>query len=506
MFSKIKQYSPKRNKFDLTHERKMSMNMGNLVPVLVQEVLPGDSIRCNTELLIRFAPMLAPVMHRINVYTHFFFVPNRLVWSEWENFITGGVSGTDAPVSPYVMAPVSLQTGQMGLGSLADYMGLPVTSAYSSANVQKISAIPFRAYQQIYNDYYRDQNLSQPVPITKNSGEITILNVAEINATFNIRQRAWEKDYFTSALPTAQRGGAVAVPVQNSTTASNVIKNTDGTPVADGALSSLGGILSPTGGGYARIDNNESTLINDLRKANALQRFLEKMNLGGSRYVEQMLTMFGVRSSDQRLQRAEYLGGGRSPVVISEVLSNFQFSGDAEGLPQGNMAGHGISASSDHGFSRSFEEHGYVIGIMSVLPKPSYQQSLPKHFQRFDKFDYAWPDFAHLGEQEVKTKELYWDPSAPQPNVESTFGYQSRYADYKYQASTVHGDMRENLAFWGMQRIFASEPALNESFVTSDPTTRIFAVTDPTLHHLYIQLVNNVSALRALPYYGTPSL
>lgn len=170
------------------------------------------------------------------------------------------------------------------------------------------------------------------------------------------------------------------------------------------------------------------------------------------------------------------------------------------------MAGHGISASSQHGFKRTFEEHGYVIGIMSVIPKTAYQQSLQKHFQRFDKFDYAWPDFAHLGEQEVKTKELYWDPSSVTPQGDQTFGYQSRYAEYKYHQSTVHGDFRENLAFWTMSRIFTAEPQLNENFVMSDPTTRIFAVTDPSLHHLYVQVYNDVSALRCLPYYGTPSL
>lgn len=508
MFNKVKISAPSKSKFDLSHERKLSMNMGDLVPIMVQEILPGDNFRVNTEMLMRFAPMLAPIMHRVNAFTHYFFVPNRLVWSEWEPFITGGKEGTSAPLAPFFYAPTSLQPGQQGLGSLADYLGLPVTTEYSNQNQQKISAIPFRAYQQIYNDYYRDQNLSDPVPITKNSGEIRIDQVAEINATCNLRKRAWEKDYFTSALPNAQRGGAVGVPMTpdrtNATYAVNATTNAT-VPNQTGLMTGSGGELQGAPANVAlRLETNSSTLINDLRKATSLQRFLEKMNIGGARYVEQMLSMFGVRSSDQRLQRAEYLGGGRAPVVILEVLSTYDGTA-ADNYPQGHMSGHGISASSQHGFSRSFEEHGYVIGILSVIPKCAYQQNLPKHFQRFDKFDYAWPDFAHLGEQEIKTKELYWDPAAATPQGETTFGYQSRYAEYKFHSSTVHGDFRESLAYWAMQRIFAAEPQLNENFVMSDPTSRIFAVTDPAQHHLYVQLYNDVSALRPLPYYGTPS-
>ncbi|WNK13218.1 MAG: major capsid protein [Microvirus sp.] len=506
MFNKIKTYSPKRNKFDLSHERKLSANMGDLVPIMCQEVLPGDSFRVNSELLVRFAPMLAPMMHRVNVFTHFFFVPNRLVWSEWESFITGGADGTAAPVAPYFLGPCQpLAVPRFGLGSLPDYFGLPVTSLTPSANQKKISALPFRAYQTIYNEYYRDQNLSTAVPITKNSGEIDIIaDAAELDATLSMRKRSWEHDYFTSALPWSQRGGAVAVPGDGAYYTKQGGTN-DGDPAAAGAVTmGAGGILQDSAPDNLR--HEVSTLINDLRKANSLQRFLEKMALGGSRYVEQMKTMFGVSSSDARLQRPEYLGGSRSPVVVSEVLSNFQFSGDAEGLPQGNMAGHGIAAGSNHGFKRSFEEHGYVIGILSVLPKTAYQQGLPKHFQRFDRFDYAWPDFAHLGEQEVLTRELYWDMGLPQQGNDSTFGYQARYADYKYQPSTVHGDFRENLAFWHMSRIFTAEPSLNAGFVESDPTTRIFAVEDPALHHLYCQVYNDVSALRPLPYFGTPSL
>lgn len=488
------------------------MNMGQLVPICCQEILPGDSFRWRTEMLIRFAPMLAPVMHRVNAKTEFFFVPNRLVWDEWELFITGGKTGqpSPAPMVPQIAIPQNVEGMTLeqlcGLGSLVDYMGLPVTSEPTNWHPQSISLLPFRAYQLIYNEYYRDQNLSDPVGITKRSG--LIADAAEIIATMSMRNRSWEKDYFTSALPNAQRGGSVGVPGVTALQQA-VVRDSAGNPQDAGPLATnaLGGLTGGAGASPTFIDQTISTMIQDLRKANALQRFLEKMNLSGARYVEQLRAMFGVSSSDQRLQRPEFLGSGRSPVVVSEVLSNFQFSGDPEGLPQGNMAGHGISVGSDHGFSRTFEEHGYVIGLLSVVPKTAYQQGLPRHFQRFDKFDYAWPDFAHLGEQEVKSKELYWQMGGGSAGPdEETFGYQSRYAEYKFGLSSVHGDFRENLAYWTMGRIFDSAPVLNEQFVTADPTTRIFAVTEPTLHHLYCQVYNDVSALRPLPYYGTPNL
>lgn len=235
-----------------------------------------------------------------------------------------------------------------------------------------------------------------------------------------------------------------------------------------------------------------------------VQKWLEKNARGGYRYIEMILKHFGVMSSDSRLQRPEFLGGKASPVVISEVLSTFQFSGDASGQPQGNMAGHGIAASSGLGWSRKFEEHGYVISILRVLPRTCYQQGIPKQFMRFDKFDYPWPTFANLGEQEVKQSEIYADYGLPQDTPDATFGYQERYAECKYGFNTVHGDFRDSLAYWHEGRIFASAPALNEAFVEADPSHRIFAVEDEMVHKLYFQVYHKVDALRPLPFFGTP--
>lgn len=515
IFSKIRSKRPPKNKFNLSHERKFSFQMGKLTPILVQDVVPGDKFRVNSEIFLRMAPMLAPIMHRVNVFTHYFFVPNRLVWDEWEDFITGGREGTSEPVAPVISAGNTNLATRMGVGSLWDYMGLPVMNSAAPVN-HYVSALPFRAYQLIYNEYYRDQNLMEELNISKASGNITA--PSQLQLLTQLRTRAWEKDYFTSALPWAQRGGDVSLPFEseiNYKDNSEVISSLTGNPTFNnnqlGVTSAQLGSLRANDGtlgndGYpVRIENIEditsgSVTINELRRSVRLQEWLEKNARGGARYVEQILSHFGVRSSDARLQRPEYLGGGKQPVQISEVLSTFQ---EATGNPQGNMSGHGVAVGGKNGFKRFFEEHGYVIGLMSVLPKTAYQQGIPRHFSRSDRFDYYWPEFAQIGEQEIKNKELYLDV-ASEENSDATFGYQSRYAEYKYAPSTVHGEMRDSLAFWHMGRIFNTAPALNSSFVSADPTTRIFAVEDQ--EHMYCQLYNKVDAIRPMPYFGTPTL
>lgn len=500
----------KKSKFNLSHERKLSLNMGQLVPIICDEVLPGDRFRVNSEVFLRFAPLLAPVMHRVKVYTHYFFIPNRLLWNQWEDFITGGKNGDLAPVPPFLSFPSVAAPDRSVNGSLADYLGLPTipqADVPTVTNTFQVSALPFRAYQKVYNDYYRDQNLSDPVAFSLNGGAVAGQELLDITS---IRKRAWEKDYFTSALPWAQRGGEAGVPIDYTenlaTKAFNATANVNAGAQAGFKSDGSGNIEETGSSGDIRFETEANIFIRELRKAARLQEWLEKNARAGSRYVEQLLAHWGVRSSDQRLQRSEYLGGGVSPVVISEVLSNFQFSGDAQGLPQGNMAGHAISAGNTNGFNRQFEEHGWIIGIMSVIPATAYQQGIHRKWFRTDKFDFAWPTFAQIGEQEVVGRELYVDYKAAAGSDDGTFGYQERYAEYKYGVSSVHGNMRDNLAYWHMGRIFSAQPQLNESFVMSDPTTRIFAVEDPGDHHLYCQLYNHVSAIRKLPYHGTPSL
>lgn len=539
LFDSVRVRAPRLNKFDLSHERKMSMNMGKLVPVLVEEVLPGDRFRVSTETLLRLAPMLAPMMHRVNVFIHYFFVPNRLIWDEWEEFITGGREGDATTVWPHVdIANVfeypAPPESFLAPGSLADYLGVPDFPDSENAPTADsfISVLPFRAYQLIYDEYYRDQNLEAEVGISKASGEV--VGDPEILKLFSMRTRAWEKDYFTSALPWAQRGAAIGVPLEGVgdvtyTPISEVINSGTGLPV-DGDFN-LGTADAATAGqlrhgnpdawnvdaGGARIENidevtvdNVDFTINALRRAIKLQEWLEKNARGGARYTEQILSHFGVISSDARLQRPEYLGGGKSPIVISEVL---QTSEDG-GTPQGNMAGHGLGVGNTNRFARRFEEHGFIIGIMSVLPRTAYQDGLKRMFSRSSRFDYYWPEFAHLGEQEILNKEVSFlgVPGTEPGEDDATWGYQSRYAEYKYGCSSVHGDFRTTLSFWHMGRIFedgAGErilPALDDAFVKSDPTHRIFAETDPTQHKVWCHVYHRVDALRPMPYYGTPSL
>lgn len=523
IFSKVQLKKPKYNKFDLGHERKMSCFLGDLVPVMVQDVIPGDKFQVNTEMMARLAPMIAPIMHRMNATMHFFFVPNRLVWDEWEDFITGGKDGTAAPVWPHF----TKKNGEhaylhdlMGDGSLADYLGLPDFSGepdVAEPNVQ-VSALPFRAYQLIYNEYYRDQNLENDLDISKASGDIT--TPAELLKLLVIRKRAWEKDYFTSALPFSQRGPDVLIPIEG---------DVDFTYKSPTPFNSSGGGGIPSAGsakfdGSSRflkdqtnnnmtVDNiqdisfeNTTVTINELRKAFRLQEFFERLARGGARYVEVILSFFGVKSSDARLQRPEYLGGGMANVVISEVLSTVQFDGGTP-LPQGNMSGHGIAIGNTNRFRYTAEEHGYIIGLVSFLPRTGYQDGVPRHFMKSDRLDYFWPQFAHLGEQEIKNMELYCRPGQPaQPDPQGTFGYTPRYAEYKFTRSSTHGEFKNSLSYWHMNRIFTTAPALNEDFVHSDPTNRIFAVEDDTAHKVYMQLYNNVSALRMMPYFGTPTL
>lgn len=500
LFTSIRSKRPKSNKFSLSHERKFSFKMGDLVPIMVQDIVPGDNFRVSSEVLLRFAPMLAPVMHRVNVFTHYFFVPNRLLWSEWEDFITGGREGLSNPATPYFLID---DVDTVAKGSLSDYLGLPISVPIfpPAGNPFPISVLPHRAYLEIYNQYYRDQNLSSEVVYAKTGGLVldyaAVLNV--------LRKRAWEKDYFTSALPWAQRGGSVDIPLSDDPAIVTTFNDTVslGNPSAGNALFTGTQAMSTAGSGNPLHvgPDGHGVNINDLRRSMRLQEWLEKNARGGARYVEQILSHFGVKSSDARLQRPEYLGGGKQPVVISEVLSTFQ---DATGEPQGNMAGHAVSVGNSNGFRKRFEEHGYVIGLMSVLPKTAYQQGVPRHFLRQDRFDYYWPEFANIGEQEIKVGELFHNPEAATPESSQVFGYQSRYSEYKFCASSVHGEFRDTLDFWHMGRKFVSVPSLNQSFVESDPTTRIFAVTQN--EHMYCQLYNRVDAMRPMPYFGTPVL
>jgi hypothetical protein len=546
IFQQQKMDAPRMSAFDLSREQKLTCRMGELVPTYLEEVLPGDQFRVKTESLVRFAPMLAPIMHRVDVFMHYFFVPNRIVWNDWEEFITGerdiDNSLTELKVPTYNVNSNDVnvrldeygQVDAQGIISddqrkLADYLGLPVDNIGSGISSSfYVSQLPFRAYQQIYNDYYRDQNFEDEIDLT------SVANYSKL------RYRKYEKDYFTSALPWPQRNATpVGVPVDVQYIQPTYAIKTDGNVPTTGSVNITstastqeinGRKITDANGSGIFIKNLESSLdfqINELRKASALQRWFEKQALGGHRYIETIYSHFGVKSSDRRLQRAEYLGGGKTPVLISEVL-NTSATTDASNpqgssyQPQGTMTGHAISSGESMAFQTQIEEHGYIMGIMSIMPKPGYSQGVPRHFLRQEKFDYFWPELANLGEQEVKQVEIYvndttitkTDNDEVVPTNQNaislpTFGYQQRYAEYKYGQNTIHGDFRNTLHYWHMARKFDGVPALNDLFHEVDPEdesiTNVFAITDK-VDTCWVQLYHDVKARRPMPYFANPSL
>ena len=503
IFNSVQVEKPKKNVFDLSHDVKMSMKMGNLTPVLVTECVPGDSFQIGCDSLIRFAPMIAPVMHRMDVSVHYFFVPNRLTWENWEKYIVD--ANTPNPL-PYINYTDDFTADQK---KFLDYMGVPPNTG--TGITQALNALPIAAYQAIYNEYYRDENLVSEVDYTLSDGN----NTGDVTDLVKMRQRAWEHDYFTAALPFAQKGTAVDIPIGSIDTDVAVNFNSLETS-QDGFLTAIGSgsnQLWTAPGVSAGVSTSgtpkiiaktseldiQPTTINDLRRAFRLQEWLEKNARGGTRYIENILMHFGVRSSDKRLQRPEYITGLKTPVIISEVLNTSATAEEA----QGTMAGHGLAVSTGKYGNYFCEEHGYIIGIMSVMPKPAYQQGIPKTYLKSDPLDFFWPSFAHIGEQPVTNNELY----AYTATAEDTFGYVPRYAEYKYQPSRVAGEFRTSaLDFWHLGRIFANQPALNQAFIECDPdqVERIFAVRDGE-DNLYCQIMHKIKAVRPMPKFGTPN-
>lgn len=459
----------KRKNFNLSNYKLLSCDMGELVPIGLQEVLPGDTFQHNTNLLLRVSPLLAPVMHPVRVRIHHFFVPTRLCWTSFEDFITGGEDGNNAAVFPTITLASAAE------GSLADYLGVPP----GVASLQ-VSAIPFRAYALIYNEFFRDQDLETEVGFVKTSG-------ADATTNTTLQFADWEKDYFTSSRPWEQKGPAVSIPLtgnptviqKTGTTAFNTMRVassnalTGAGSLATGADSSIetgAGVnlrMDPNGAWEADLATSSAVDITELREALALQRFEENRARYGARYTE-YLRYLGIKSSDARLQRPEYLGGGVQTIQFSEVLA----TGETEDTPVGSLKGHGISAMKSNKYRRFFEEHGYVITLMSVLPKTMYTQGLHRTWNRRSKYDYFQRELQHIGQQEVLNKEIY----APHATPDGIFGYQDRYDEYRRSVSTVAGQFRSTLDFWHMARIFSSSPALNATFVKSNPTKRINAI------------------------------
>lgn len=486
VFKRVAALRPGRSVFDLSYEKKLTCDMGELIPTMCDEVVPGDTLIIGNEVVVRFQPLVAPVLHEINCFIHYFFVPYRLLWEDWEDFISGGVDGDDASTLPY------WEPTDTAEGSLWDYMGMPV-GVDPGANCRPVD-FPKRAYNLVYNEFYRDET------------QITEL---DITTAEDIQLRAWEKDYFTSALPWQQRGTAPALPV--SGTLSLSWPAVDTTSSTNAVYSeNPGGTSWPRNSGTKNLlergvaDASDATTFDvaDLRLAFQVQKWLERNARAGARYTEFLAAHFGVSPRDDRLQRPEYIGGSKQPVIVSEVLQ----TSETNTSPQGNLAGHGLSANRSFVAKYSASEFGLIIGIMSVMPRPAYQQGINRQWLKDTKYDFYFPEFANLSEQAIIREEIY--ASTVENENKTVFGYQGRYDEMRVKQNQVCGAMRDTLDYWHLGRQFSSAPSLNQTFIEcdgTDPTLkRIFAVQDED--GLIVNVANIIKAIRPIPVQSNPGL
>lgn len=511
---------------------KGTTDLGRLTPVFCERVLPSDDLKISLEAQVRLAPLDAPIMEQLNCDFHAFYVPERLLWEDFEEFITTGANGNQQPVKPFVVfsLPANQNLLYLSPSGLADYLDFPtIRQVGPGAPNVSFDATPFLAYQMIWQEYFRDENLTDaPFEFPMASGSIPS-NL--ISSLCSLRYRSWSKDYFTSALTSAQLGEDVGVPIAGGN-APVVLVNTVNTPrwhnqagttKAGSLQSSATGstIISPTTGEslnnvqfdpngtlQANLAGASAVSVNNLRLAIAVQQWRERMITGGTRYKEQLYSMFGVISPDARLQRPEYLGKLNMKLQIGEV---FQTSQTTDSSPQGEMTGRSNTYGNGFLFKKyNFKEHGFVIILMSIKPRATYQQGLPRKWQKNDWDDYAWPLLSNLGEQEIKNSELYFGYNAMDVvSNDNVFGYQSRYAEYKFLNSTVHGDFKDTLSFWHLGRIFNSRPGLNEDFITVKPAdaNRIFPVytgSDNFKDRFWYQILFDVRWNRPLPKFARP--
>lgn len=527
IFTHVKGITPPRNKFDMSFENLMSTDVGPLRPMACYEIIPGDHFRVRTECFARLLPMDKPAFAMLDIYMYWYFVPNRIIWDGFTDYITTGLKGTASPVIPTI--EWNQDTSQQGfeVGSLADYFGFPAGAVFpENGDPVNIISLPFRAYQCIYENFFMDQNLFTPREWSHGNGAETSQDAAYLLTTRNL---CWTKDMFTSALPWAQKGGDVplgddGVVVVNQKRADNhpgLFRKVGGdlypstqTMGQDGSGNIPGGEIGGLYSGGANAvqgyyDPNGTLKVNMpsiemLRNNMRLQEWLELHARGGTRYAETLWSEWKVRSSDASLQRPQFLGGGKQPFIISEVLNHSGVTVD-EGL--GSYAGKGISAGSKCYMDHFFEEHGWLIGLIGVRPKSLYADGLPKMFTRYDILDWPFPSFAHLGEQPIYNREVFL--AGNETKDTGVFGYTPRYAELKWKGSEIHGLFRDSLDTWHLARIFQDTPGLNNSFmmVTPEDADRIFPVSyDVGGDRILVDLWHDARALRNLPKFGTPRL
>lgn len=514
-FNQVQLTKPDGSFFDLTHSVTMTGNIGKLMPVMVQECYPGEKYRIRQELLVRFQPMLAPAMQRFDGIIENFFVPARIIWEDFEKFMKG-----DAVTLPFL----TLDAADTAIGTTADYIGIPQVTG---ANTLKVQATPFAAIQRIFHEYYRNQNLSTMTDDDKPFA-LTGDNAAQKAMLLTLRDRAYRHDYFTSALPFTQKGTEatidfnfndvpVAVQQQNppsgdtfaqwqSSQLPSATNVNVGVPIEDNT--GIPGGLDPNNL-FAKTSALSGTAftINDFRLALATQHWLERMAVGGTRYVEIIRAHFGVTTSDQRLQRPEFIGGMKTPVVISEVLQTSETSV----TPQGYMSGHGIAAGFTSDDDNYYcEEHGWIISILSIVPKAVYVHGLERSLSweaRNTRDEWYWPQFANLGEQAIKNSEVFADTVTATQTGD--WGYTGRFNELRYKQSRICGQLKSSMQFWTGARMFSALPPLSEAFITqmANDTNKLFIVDpDATNPELVIHILHDVAAFKLMPKYAVPEL
>lgn len=511
-FSQVPKAEIPRSTFDRSHGHKTTFDSGYLIPFLLDEALPGDTFNCRASALCRLATPIVPIMDNMYLDTQFFAVPIRLVWDNWQKFNGEQKNPGDSTdyTIPQLVAPAT--TGFEPL-TIHDYFGLPVGVPGLS-----VSALFHRAYNLIWNEWYRDQNLQDSVPVPTGDGP-------DLVSDYQLLRRGKRHDYFTSALPWPQKGPGVQIPLgtvapvistnaypefrnQNDATGRNLVQTLgsssvtwDGSPIGSGAA-----FFGAETGLQTDLSEATAATINSLRQAFQVQKIFERDARGGTRYTELIKAHFGVTSPDARLQRPEYLGGGSSPINVTPVVQTSP-TGTYANTPQGNLAGYGLSSFTGHGFNSSFTEHCLIIGLLSVRADLTYQQGLNRMFSRKTRFDFYWPALSHIGEQAVLQKEIF--ASGVEAEDEKVFGYQERYAEYRYKPSIITGEFRssfpQSLDSWHLSQEFATAPVLDETFIQENPPIdRCIAV--PSEPQFLLDTYINMRCTRPMPVYGVPGL
>ncbi len=517
-FDRVPSINIERSKFDRSHGYKTTFDAGFLIPVLVDEVIPGDTFNLRMTSFARLATPIKPIMDNMYLDTFFFFVPNRLLWINWEKF--NGAQDDPGDPTDFEVPTVGLGGADPAIGSISDYFGLPP----GGGAAWQVSALHYRAYNLIYNTWFRDQNLQDSVAEHTGDGNIAVAN-------YWLLRRGKRHDYFTSCLPWPQKGPDVSLPLgtvapvnlvpHTAETNAMLVRNAGTGALADNQglwaqvttgvftndAKDTGYVMDPDGRLETDLSTATSATINALREAEQLQVLYERDARGGTRYIEIIKSHFGVVSPDARLQRPEYLGGGSSPINIHPIAQTTA-SPDPETSTnaQGNLAGFGTASFAGHGFNKTFVEHGVIIGLANVRADLTYQTGLNRMWSRRTRFDFYWPALAHLGEQAVLNKEIYVQATAAD---DEPFGYQERYAEYRYKPSEISGLFRSraggSLDIWHLSQEFGALPTLGSAFISEEPPLdRVIAV--PAEPHFLFDAYFTYMCARPMPVYGVPSL